>query len=82
MMTVNVQIDYYAVLREKRGLRTENRTVSAATLKELYNQLAQQFDFALPLERVKVAVADRFCSWDQPIKDGDRIVFIPPVAGG
>ena len=29
-----------------------------------------------------VVVNEEFAEWDTPIGDGDRVVFIPPVAGG
>jgi molybdopterin converting factor small subunit len=32
--------------------------------------------------RLKVAVNDEFRDWDTPLAAGDRVVFIPPVAGG
>jgi molybdopterin converting factor small subunit len=31
---------------------------------------------------LRVAVNDEFADWSQPLAAGDRVVFIPPVAGG
>jgi molybdopterin converting factor small subunit len=31
---------------------------------------------------LRVAVNDEFCEWSAPLQPGDRVVFIPPVAGG
>jgi molybdopterin synthase sulfur carrier subunit len=31
---------------------------------------------------LRVAVNDEFGDWSQELADGDRVVFIPPVAGG
>ena len=32
---------------------------------------------------LRVAINDEFCDWSQPLAEpGDRVVFIPPVAGG
>jgi len=31
---------------------------------------------------LKVAVNEEFAAWDRELADGDRVVFIPPVAGG
>jgi molybdopterin converting factor small subunit len=31
---------------------------------------------------MKVAINDEFSAWDTALNDGDRLVFIPPVAGG
>jgi len=33
-------------------------------------------------ELLRVAVNDRFGNWDQDLKSGDAVVFLPPVAGG
>ena len=30
----------------------------------------------------KIAVNDEFSQWDIKLKNGDRLVFIPPVTGG
>ena len=82
MKDATVQIDYYALFREKRGLRSEQRKTSASTLGELYAELAAEYGFGLPVERVKVAVQDQFSTWERAVQEGDKIVFIPPVAGG
>jgi molybdopterin synthase sulfur carrier subunit len=81
-MAKEISIDYYAVFREQRGLRSERRTTAALTLRDLYAELSAEFGFKLPLERVRVAVADEFAEWDRPLASGDAVVFIPPVAGG
>jgi molybdopterin converting factor small subunit len=31
---------------------------------------------------LRVAVNEEFVDWSRPLESGDRIVFIPPVAGG
>jgi molybdopterin converting factor small subunit len=31
---------------------------------------------------LRVAVNDEFADWSRPLVAGDRVVFIPPVAGG
>jgi molybdopterin converting factor small subunit len=31
---------------------------------------------------LKVAVNSEFSDWSRPLKAGDAVVFIPPVAGG
>lgn len=80
--TIAVNVQYYALFREQRGLSAEQRTTDAATLRQFYEELAGQFRFSLPADRVQVAVDDEFADWDQSIKANSRIVFIPPVAGG
>jgi molybdopterin converting factor small subunit len=54
----------------------------ASTPAGLYAELRALHGFSLPQAMLRVAVNDRFCEWSQPLADGDRVVFIPPVAGG
>ena len=76
------QIQYFAILREQRGLSQEKLTTSAATPSELYEELRARHSFTLPTDRIRAAVNDAFVDSSAPLHDGDRIVFIPPVAGG
>lgn len=80
MITVAVQ--YFAILREQRGLAQEKLTTAAATPTALYEELRAHHRFTLPADRVRTAVNDEFVSATTPLREGDRIVFIPPVAGG
>ena len=54
----------------------------ARTAQDLYTQLAQRYPFTLPAQMLRVAVNAEFVEWDSALKDGDAVVFIPPVAGG
>jgi molybdopterin converting factor small subunit len=38
--------------------------------------------FTLPLSMLRVAVNEEFRDWSSPLAANDRVVFIPPVAGG
>ncbi len=77
-----IRIQYFAVLREQRGLSEETRHTQASTPEELYHQLQKEHAFHLPLKQLRVAVNHQFCDLDQPLNDNDHVVFIPPVAGG
>ncbi len=81
-MNKTVHIQYFALLREQRGLSAEELTTGAATAQELFVQLQKQYRFSLSLDLVRVAINNEFKNWSTPIKSGDHIVFIPPVAGG
>jgi molybdopterin converting factor small subunit len=48
----------------------------------LYEELRARHGFTLPGDRVRAAVNDTFVSGEAGLRDGDRVVFIPPVAGG
>ena len=77
-----IHIQYFALLREERGLNEETLETTAQTASDLYRELRQKFNFRLPVDVLKVAVNDEFVRWDTPLKGNDHIVFIPPVAGG
>ncbi|MBL8995676.1 MAG: MoaD/ThiS family protein [Spirochaetia bacterium] len=80
--STTLHLEYFAVLREKRGLGKEDITSSAKTPRELYAELSVKYHFSLPEKEVKVAVNDEFSDWNKPLQNGDRVVFIPPVSGG
>jgi len=77
-----IQIHYYALLREQRGLSEELLVTFARSARQLYRELSERYRFSLPAEQLRVAVNDEFQNWDDPLQDNDRVVFIPPVAGG
>jgi molybdenum cofactor guanylyltransferase len=77
-----IRVQYYALLREQAGRSEEAVATDAATPRELYAQLQSRYSFSLAHELMKVAVNDEFGEWSQSLADGDRVVFIPPVAGG
>jgi molybdopterin-guanine dinucleotide biosynthesis protein A len=79
---LHVNVQYYALLREQAGRREEALTTNARTAHGLYQELCARYPFSLPVETLRVAVNGDFCDWPAPIKDGDAVVFIPPVAGG
>jgi molybdenum cofactor guanylyltransferase len=75
-------IQYYALLREQAGRSEETLESSAATPADLYQDLASRYRFTLAREQLKVAVNSEFCEWSRRLRQGDAVVFIPPVAGG
>jgi sulfur-carrier protein len=77
-----IHLQYFALLREQRGLGGESLSTSAATAAQLYEELRQRHGFSLPAERLRVAVNGEFAPWSTSLADGAQIVFIPPVAGG
>src|SRR5690606_33549185 len=77
-----VTVEYFAVLREQRAVASETVATSARTARDLYEELRQRHGFALEAGRLRVAVNGDFAPWERELADGDRLVFIPPVAGG
>lgn len=79
---INLHVQYFAILREQRGVTEESLRTLVATPAALYEELRARHGFTLSVDRVRAAVNDEFVSASTPLHDGDRIVFIPPVAGG
>ncbi len=77
-----VHVQYFAILRENRGLSSESITTLAETPLELYQELKSKYDFHLSRDRMKVAINDEFRDWTVKLHSEDTVVFIPPVAGG
>lgn len=77
-----INIQYYALLREQAGRSSEMLVTTAGTPRELYEQLRQRYPFSLAPEMLRVAVNSEFSDWGQRLNAGDSVVFIPPVAGG
>ena len=79
---MKVHLTYFASLRDDRGLSEESIETDAGTYRELYEELAARHEFRLPVSLVGVAANGIFGAMDDSVAEGDRIVFIPPVAGG
>lgn len=79
---IEVECTYYAMMRERCGRASESVQTEAATPMQLYDQVAAMHGFPLERAHLKVAINDAFVTWDTLLHAGDRISFIPPVAGG
>ena len=82
MSDKSVHIQYFAILREQRDAPEETLETTANTPRDLYEGLRAEHDFSLGVDRLRVVVNEEFVEWDATLADGDRVVFIPPVAGG
>lgn len=81
-VSICVTIRYYALLKDERGLGEETLETNALSAAELYNELKDRFSLSLPCDNLRIAANDQFVEWSHLLKDRDKIVFIPPVAGG
>jgi molybdenum cofactor guanylyltransferase len=80
--TKSIRVQYFAVLREQAGRREEALETRARTAADLYDELKRRYRFQLSATQLKVALNNEFSDWQTPLKTGDAVVFIPPVAGG
>jgi molybdopterin-guanine dinucleotide biosynthesis protein A len=77
-----LQIHYFALLREQAGRNNETVSSRARDARELYEELRARHGLLLAPEQLRVAVNEEFADWSQPLREGDSVVFLPPVAGG
>ncbi len=75
-------VRYFAVLRERVGCARESVTSAARTPGELFVELAARHGLQWRPELLRAVVNERYVEMDTPLRDGDRVVFVPPVAGG
>ncbi|NHO33419.1 MoaD/ThiS family protein [Acetobacter fallax] len=77
-----IEPEYFAQPGEQAGRRAETRETSVTTAVAFYEELRVAYGFALPAGQMRVAVNAAFCPWTRSLKEGDHVVFIPPVSGG
>ena len=80
--SMQIKVQYYAILREQAGRSEETVATAARTPRDLYTELQRRHPFSLGAESLRVAINAEFSDWSQPLVEGDAVVFIPPVAGG
>lgn len=81
-MSATLEVLYFASLRDAAGMPGEHVSADAEDLAALYAQLQARHGFALPRERLRVAVDGAFADWNMPPRAGSVVAFIPPVSGG
>ena len=79
---MNLDVLYFASLRDAAGTDRERVAVSDGDARALYAELQRRHGFALAPERLRIAVNGAFVPWERTLADGDEIAFLPPVSGG
>jgi molybdopterin converting factor subunit 1 len=77
-----VQVRFFAVLREQAGCPGVDVDTTAATPAALYAELQTRHALTFPVALLRVAINERYAEMTATLAPGDRVVFIPPVAGG
>lgn len=81
-MKKKLNIQYFAKLREESGISSEIRESEAENAQELFTELSKTHNFSWDHTHFRLAINEEFQEWEYPLKDGDTVVFIQPVAGG
>lgn len=80
---VEITVQYFAQLQSIANREQELIEVPEfCSPAYVYAQLDKRYGFGLAMDSLKVAINDRFASWEQALQEHDKLVFIPPVAGG
>lgn len=83
---MQIEILYFAWLRERVGLARETLRTEAATVTDLVAELrAREERYALAfsdLASVRVALDQDMSSFDAPLAGVREVAFFPPMTGG
>jgi molybdopterin synthase sulfur carrier subunit len=79
---VNLRVLYFASMRDLAGVDAEEVATDAIDAHGLYAELRALHGFVLDPARLRVAINGAFAAWEEALRDGDEIVFMPPVSGG
>jgi molybdopterin synthase sulfur carrier subunit len=85
-MTRRIELRYFAWLRERIGEGGERVETSAATVRDLVEELrGREERYALAfsdMRSVRVAVDQELADLDAPIAEAREVAFFPPMTGG
>ena len=79
---MQVKIIYFASLRDASKIGEENIETSCRTVSDLFLELNKKYNFPLGMDQLRVAVNQKYVSFETELIPQAEIVFIPPVAGG
>jgi len=79
---MRVKVRYFGALRDQRGVSQEVLDSDIPTPAALFGMLQTQHGLTLKQSQIRFAVNGQYVESDHELKDGDEVVFIPPVAGG
>ena len=77
-----IQVHFFAAFREQAGTESHGVRTAARTAQELFDEMRAAFPGLARYENMKFAINDEMVPAGQPLRDGDRVLFFPPVAGG
>ncbi|MCC7228858.1 MAG: molybdopterin converting factor subunit 1 [Fimbriimonadaceae bacterium] len=79
---MRIAVRYFAALREQRGISSEELETDAVTTAALFAELRSRHRFSLNEIQVRFAVNGEYVGAEHTLREGDEVVFVPPVAGG
>ena len=76
------KVRYFALFREQTGCGSEGIDWQGGTAAELFQLMAEKHEALKTEAAALVAINDEMSGWETPLKEGDEVLFFPPVAGG
>ena len=73
---------YFALFREQTGCASETVEWPGGTAAELFRMMSEKHAALKTEAAALVAVNDEMAGWESSLKEGDVVLFFPPVAGG
>lgn len=78
----SLAVHWFAAYREAVGCASEPVQTNAGTAAELFAEMLERHAGLAAYHRALVAINDEMAEWTSTVRDGDRVLFFPPVAGG
>ena len=79
---MRLKLRYFASIRERLGRTSEELDVpDGTTVSDVWDGLVAR-EPTLAMQRYRPAVNQEYTSAGHVLRDGDELVFIPPVSGG
>jgi MoaE-MoaD fusion protein len=81
---MRVRVRLFASLREAAGIEiVELDLPDGSTAEQAWRRLAEAYPSLAGRRRsLAVAVNRRYARFEEPLAEGDEVVFMPPVSGG
>jgi molybdopterin synthase sulfur carrier subunit len=81
-----IELVYFAWVRERIGAASEPYDGSAATVRDLVNELRAReprYDLVFSdLTSLRVAIDQELVDFDAPLTNAKEVAFFPPMTGG
>jgi molybdopterin converting factor subunit 1 len=79
---MKVGVRYFALFREQTGCASETVDWAGGTAAALFEMMTDKHPALQNQVAALVAINDEMSAWETALKEGDEVLFFPPVAGG